>query len=500
MRYTVVSGDTLSSIANKFGTTIEVLKKINGLTSNAVGLGRVLVIPQNSTTPVAPPKPPVVTPKPPPPTPVKTVRYTVLAGDTLSGIAKKFGMTIDGLKKINGLSSDVLALGQLLTVVPTPTAPVKPPVVTPPKPPVAGTKPPVTPPVKPPVVTPPKPPVKPVVTPPDSALSDIDKIAIAREQYKVTKIVKDTHNQYTFSCSNPSGGMITASFRDNVKSSYKVYNNGISYPGQAMPQLPISLYQSVGLDEAQAKALRYVSMHEGKFDAINSYDKAIFSFGFIQFTGSNITGGGSLGILLAFYKTNCPDLFKRYFGSVGIDVHFNLKNNVIDPSIPVTVSVINEMTGEKATGDNAWKYIKDNLPLIGPFIQSAYEPMMVREQLRVASMMYVATALKLKVSVPVFGKPLPSTVLSQILHSEGAVTLLIDLCVNRGSGGLTKVIIPAITAIAESINVTNLAELCNISDLDVANMLITQNLNEDRIVKRTQSIIDAGLSFAKGLV
>jgi peptidoglycan endopeptidase LytF len=346
-------------------------------------------------------------------------------------------------------------------------------------------------------VAPPKPPVVPI---PDSGLSDIDRMSIAREQYKITKIVKDTYNQYTFSCSNPSGGVITASFRDNVKSGYKVYDNGISYIGQAMPQLPISLYQSVGLTEAQAKALRYVSMHEGKYDAINTYDKAIFSFGFIQFTGSSITGGGSLGILLAFYKQNCPDLFKRYFSAVGIEVHFNIKNNLIDVSMPTTVSVINEMTGEKATGDDAWKYMKDHLPLIGPFIQSAYEPSMVREQLRVAAMMYVSTALNLKVNVPVFGKPFPIPAISQVLRSEGAMTMLIDLCVNRGAGGLAKVIVPAITAIAESVNVASLADLCNISDLDVANMLITQNLAEDRIVKRTQSIIDAGLSFAKGFV
>ncbi len=491
MRYTVSAGDTLSSIAKKFGTTVADLKKINGLLTDAVGLGKILTIPQSANTPVfVPPKPVVPPPKTSPPSvkpppkppvaaPVKVVRYTVVAGDSLSSIAKKFGMTVEGLMQINGLKTTSLALGQLLTVVPTASAP-KPTTV------------PVTPPVsKPPVVVvPPKPVTPPVVVPP---LSEIDKIAIAREKYKVSKTPKDGYNQYVFTCENPSGGLITASFRDNVKSIYKAFDNGISYIGQAMPQLPLSMYQSVGLTEAQAKALRYVSMHEGKYDAINSYDKAIFSFGFIQFTGT----GGSLGVLLAFYKHNCPDLFNKYFKSVGIDVSFNLKNNVIDFKVPTTVSVVNELTGEKETGANAWTYIKDHLPLIGPFIQSAYEPTMVREQLRVAAMMYVSVALNLQVTVPVFGTPVAVPALSQVLSSEGAMTMLIDLCVNRGAKGLSTVIVPAITAVAESVNVSSFAELCGISDLDVANMLITQNLQEQRIVKRTQSIIDAGLSFGK---
>ncbi len=485
MRYTVSAGDTLSSIAKKFGTTVADIKKINGLLTDSVGLGKILIIPQAANAPVFIPPKPVSPPKPTPPpaakppakppvaTPVKTVRYTVVAGDTLSSIAKKFGMTIEGLMQINGLKTSSLALGQLLTVVPTSPA-------------ASTTKlPTVTPPPKPVIVTPP------VVVPP---LSEIDKIAIAREKYKLSKTPKEDYNQYVFTCENPSGGLITASFRDNVKSTYKQYDNGISYIGQAMPQLPISMYQSVGLTEAQAKALRYVSMHEGKFDAINSYDKAIFSFGFIQFTGT----GGSLGVLLAFYKQNCPELFQKYFKSAGIDVSFNLKNNVIDVKVPTTVSVVNEMTGEKETGNNAWIYIKDHLSLIGPFIQSAYEPAMVREQLRVAAMMYVTVALNLPVTVPIFGTPVAVPALSQVLSSEGAMTMLIDLCVNRGPKGLANVIIPAITTIAESVNISSFAELCGINDLDVANMLITQNPLEARIVKRTQSIIDAGLNFGKG--
>ena len=44
--YTVVQGDTLSSIASRFGTTVEAIKTANGLVSDLIYVGQVLIIPQ----------------------------------------------------------------------------------------------------------------------------------------------------------------------------------------------------------------------------------------------------------------------------------------------------------------------------------------------------------------------------------------------------------------------------------------------------------------------
>jgi peptidoglycan endopeptidase LytE len=43
--YTVVSGDTLSKIAAKFGVTVTALKAANNLTSDIIKLGQKLLIP-----------------------------------------------------------------------------------------------------------------------------------------------------------------------------------------------------------------------------------------------------------------------------------------------------------------------------------------------------------------------------------------------------------------------------------------------------------------------
>ena len=91
--YTVKSGDSLWSIANKYGTTVNELKLLNGLTSNNLRIGQTLLIP--ATSPV-------------------TNTYTVRSGDSLWSIARKYNTTVNTLKSLNGLSSNTLQIGQTL--------------------------------------------------------------------------------------------------------------------------------------------------------------------------------------------------------------------------------------------------------------------------------------------------------------------------------------------------------------------------------------------------
>lgn len=93
--YTVQSGDSLYSIARKFGTTVDTLKSINNLTTNLLSIGQKLQVPTEDTT---------------------QNTYTVQSGDSLYTIARKFGTTIDTLKKLNNLSSNLLSIGQILII------------------------------------------------------------------------------------------------------------------------------------------------------------------------------------------------------------------------------------------------------------------------------------------------------------------------------------------------------------------------------------------------
>lgn len=119
--YAVKSGDTLSGIARKYNTTVTNLKSLNKLSSDAIYVGQKLTIQgtasSNSTAP-APKQETVVS--------NLDVNYTVKSGDTLTAIANKYSVSVSDLKSWNKLSSDTIYVGQKLAVKVGTTTAVKP--------------------------------------------------------------------------------------------------------------------------------------------------------------------------------------------------------------------------------------------------------------------------------------------------------------------------------------------------------------------------------------
>lgn len=89
--YTIKNGDTLFKIANEFNTTVDEIKKLNNLTSNALSVGQIIKIPQTTST-----------------------TYIVKKGDTLWSIAKDNNTTVDDIKELNNLINNSLTIGQQL--------------------------------------------------------------------------------------------------------------------------------------------------------------------------------------------------------------------------------------------------------------------------------------------------------------------------------------------------------------------------------------------------
>jgi LysM repeat protein len=93
--YVVKSGDNLYSIAKKYNTTVDEIKKLNGLTSNLLNIGMTLKIPIQIGN---------------------YINYTIKSGDNLYSIAKKYNTTVDEIKKLNGLTSNLLSIGMELKI------------------------------------------------------------------------------------------------------------------------------------------------------------------------------------------------------------------------------------------------------------------------------------------------------------------------------------------------------------------------------------------------
>lgn len=97
--YIVQAGDSLWSISTRYGLTVDELKRMNNLTSNALSIGQRLVV-KGSV----------------PSQPVDENTYVVKSGDSLYQIARSFGVTVDELMQYNNLTSNLLSIGQVLRI------------------------------------------------------------------------------------------------------------------------------------------------------------------------------------------------------------------------------------------------------------------------------------------------------------------------------------------------------------------------------------------------
>ena len=97
--YYVKSGDSLYAIANKYNTSVTELKRINNLTSNLLSINQKLIIPSTSTL-----------------NNNSNNIYYVKSGDSLYAIAKKFNTSVNEIKRINNLTSNLLSINQKLII------------------------------------------------------------------------------------------------------------------------------------------------------------------------------------------------------------------------------------------------------------------------------------------------------------------------------------------------------------------------------------------------
>lgn len=96
--YVVQRGDSLYSIAKKFNVSIDNLKATNNLQNNLITIGQKLVIPGFTDTTGS------------------NINYVVQRGDTLYSIASKYNTTVNEIKKLNKLTSNLLSIGQNIKI------------------------------------------------------------------------------------------------------------------------------------------------------------------------------------------------------------------------------------------------------------------------------------------------------------------------------------------------------------------------------------------------
>ncbi|MCD5504755.1 C40 family peptidase [Lactobacillus delbrueckii] len=110
--YTVVKNDTLWGLSKKYGVSVSDLKKANGVSGHLIYVGQKLQIPTKSTKATKTAKTSTSTST----VDTTSTTHTVVKGDTLWSLAKKYGVSVSTLMKANNLSSSTILIGQSLNL------------------------------------------------------------------------------------------------------------------------------------------------------------------------------------------------------------------------------------------------------------------------------------------------------------------------------------------------------------------------------------------------
>jgi hypothetical protein len=289
----------------------------------------------------------------------------------------------------------------------------------------------------------------------------------------VQKINKGGYNSIIISYPTAYGSDQSNPMRDNYPSPNTVNTAGVSYVGKSTFEAQRGEFDDLLPQPFYGDLLHYIGKNEGCFDAVNSYDKAIFSFGFIQFTGA-VASGSILTKVLQRFKNYDSSAFYNCFTKYGMDV-----------------SSVFTCNGRQ--GDDAYRAVANDLELTGAFIASGFEREMIRAQVAVALEEYVNRAVSDNTAILIFNQ---NVSLNRFLYSEGGIALRVDLAVNRGLGGSLAALQKAVTQVCSQSGIYSVIELPNIDEQSVV-QAVANNDVEAWKKARVQKLLSSNFSFSK---
>ena len=267
----------------------------------------------------------------------------------------------------------------------------------------------------------------------------------------------------------------TLVYQDNIRVSnprypYYRFAHGVNSEGVAVKEMPADrldhLFRLASVSESEARIMRAVSLLEGGFDAVNTYDTGYVSVGFIQFASLK-EGAGSLGTFLLDYKTANPDDFQHDMRQFGIDV---TPAGVLD--------VLDLQTGAELTGPDAALKIVDDPRFTATFQRAGLRSdSFIAGQIRSAKSQFFPGDDPVKVMV---GGQLLTGKVSDFIKSEAGLATLMDRKVNTGH------LDPFPSVVSD---IANQAGISSLSDLASHELEIIQ-----RMKYRKNYLVDSTLS------
>jgi LysM repeat protein len=111
--HVVAQGETLFSISQRYNVTVEEIRQWNRLQDNQISIGQRLVVSNGANARPDAPSPPV---EPANARRTENVNHVVRSGETLFSISRRYGVTVNDIRSWNGLTSNLLEIGQVLEI------------------------------------------------------------------------------------------------------------------------------------------------------------------------------------------------------------------------------------------------------------------------------------------------------------------------------------------------------------------------------------------------
>jgi predicted flap endonuclease-1-like 5' DNA nuclease len=262
------------------------------------------------------------------------------------------------------------------------------------------------------------------------------------------------------------------------------FENGVMRAGVAVKKLSDDylrgLVEQAGLTASEARIMRAVSILEGGFESVNTYDTGYLSVGLIQFAAQS-TGSGSLGAVLRRLRDENPDAFQADFRQFGVDVTDDRQLVALDLK-----------SGEEKVGADAVLQIIEDKRLTAVFQRAGERCEAFRvAQLKVAREWYFPAEDTVTFQL---GSQKVSAKVAELVRSEAGLATLMEQKVRKGSYGLG----PVLTQVAAEYGAQDLAQVAQLEEEVIVRMKDRMSFLGDPTLTQPPSVRLSGLTSRHG--
>ncbi|TAE74313.1 MAG: LysM peptidoglycan-binding domain-containing protein [Bacteroidetes bacterium] len=275
----------------------------------------------------------------------------------------------------------------------------------------------------------------------------------------LSNIIINHFTKCTLTFPHPQNGdKIKVEFQNFYPNNETNFPLGFHFQGRTQPEIPINVFERLGITGNLAKALQKLIKQNKPFDYFSLGQKDDVRFGIIPFSAKN----QSLVAFLAYIKHKSPKIFTDFFHRFGLDVTYTLVQQEIRN--PRLLLIDEDKIYENET---AWQQIINDIRWSGVFIRAGHYLPIVTLQLDWLLREYIRPSLALLIDVQLRQTTLNAVNIFQYFKSDIGLSKYFQSIITQGIEMTGKMSKEILEKIAKQHNYRTLAELKEISEAEI---------------------------------